>query len=176
MMRALFTLSLALVCGAAHGAQSIGRLFFTPNERAQLDWARTHKQRPQSVAPAEPAEVSPAPHVITYDGIVRRSDGRAILWLNSRAAEEKEALSGLPVTGRVRPDGAVTLHVPQSGGNVDLKVGQRAELHTGKVTEGRAPATSSPDHSTPQPKAPSDANVGRTEKGALQPPPRQDTK
>ena len=167
MMRVLFTVAVALMCSAAHGAESIGRLFFTPQERAQLDWARTHKQRPQSLAPAEPAEVASAPHVITYDGIVRRSDGRAILWLNSRVAEEKEALSGLPVSGRVRSDGAVTLHVPQSGGNVDLKVGQRAELHTGRVAEGRAPAASSAENNAAQAK-PADPKTGTSGKGELQ--------
>ena len=175
MMRGLFTLSLALVCSAAHGSESIGRLFFTPQERAQLDWARTHKQRPQTVVPAELAEVAPAPHVITYDGIVRRSDGKAILWLNSRVAEEKEALSGLPVTGRVRSDGAVTLHVPQSGANVDLKVGQRAELHTGRVVEGRAPATSSAENNAAQAK-PSEPKTDRSEKGEPQSSARHEAK
>jgi hypothetical protein len=126
--------------GAAQPAvQPIGRLFFTPAERAQLDVARANKRvaEPPAGKSAEPPR--PETQIITYNGIVRRSDGKATLWLNSRAADEKEALSGLPVSGRVRPDGGVTLQVPNSGGTIDLRVGQRAELQTGRVSEARPP-------------------------------------
>jgi hypothetical protein len=79
---------------------------------------------------------SPPTQIITYSGIVRRSDGRSTLWLNNRAAEEKEAFAGLAVSGHVGANGAVTLQGP-SGSTVQLKVGQRAELQTGKVAEAR---------------------------------------
>jgi hypothetical protein len=139
MKRALVCLGLAaLACaGPASSAQPIGRLFFTPAERAQLDNARAQKRAPQPTSAAQPVDTRPETQVITYNGIVRRSDGKSILWLNNRPADEKEALSGLAITGRVRPDGAVTLQVPGSGSSVDLKVGQRAELQTGKVSESR---------------------------------------
>src|SRR5687767_14949009 len=91
----------------------LGRLFYTPAERAQLDIARM--QRKPTPAPAsssaEPAVPESAPQVVTYRGIVRRSDGRATLWINNRAVDEKEALSGLNLKGSVRPDGAVSLQV-----------------------------------------------------------------
>jgi hypothetical protein len=135
MMRLLFIVFTLAVVNAASAEQPLGRLFFTPAERAQLDEARTHKQRsPQSTA-TEPV-ASPATQTITYSGIVRRSDGKSILWLNNRAAEEKEALARLAVDGRVGADGAVTLQ-GASGSTVRLKVGQRAELQTGKVAEAR---------------------------------------
>jgi hypothetical protein len=135
MMRLLFTVFSLAVANTASAEQPLGRLFFTPAERAQLDQARTHKQRsPQSTA-TEPVAL-PATQTITYSGIVRRSDGKSILWLNNRAAEEKEALAGLAVDGRVGADGAVTLQ-GAGGSTVRLKVGQRAELQTGKVAEAR---------------------------------------
>ena len=135
MTRLLLIVFSVSIANAAKAEQPLGRLFFTPAERAQLDQARTHKHRsPQSTAP-EPV-ASPATQTITYSGIVRRSDGKSILWLNNRAAEEKEALAGLPVDGRVGADGAVTLQ-GASGATVRLKVGQRAELQTGKVAEAR---------------------------------------
>ena len=139
MMRAAVTIALLAAAGAAGAAeQPIGRLFFTPAERAQLDAARSAKRVAEPATASKPA-VPPPPEtqIITYSGIVRRSDGKSILWLNSRATDEKEALSGLAVTGRVRPDGAVTLEVPNTGGTIDLKVGQRAELQTGRVSEAR---------------------------------------
>jgi hypothetical protein len=147
MIRALVSLVLVtLLVGAtpAGAAQPIGRLFFTPAERAQLDVARANKRvaEPASSKPSEPPP--PQTQIITYNGIVRRSDGKSILWLNSRAADEKEALSGLPVSGRVRPDGGVTLQVPNTGGTIDLKVGQRAELQTGRVVEARPAEKDSP--------------------------------
>ena len=149
MMHKAAAIALVLAAGVADAAQPIGGLFFTPAERAQLDSARTAKRVAEPAAgaaaskPAEPPQ--PETQVITYSGIVRRSDGKSILWLNSRAVDEKEALSGLAVSGRVRPDGAVTLHVPNTGETIDLKVGQRAELQTGRVSESRPPEKGGPD-------------------------------
>ena len=139
MIRALLVV---LACGAPSAlsaAQPLGRLFFSPVERAQLDAARANRQYTGAAAAAAAPE--PASQVITYSGIVRRSDGKSILWLNNRPAEEKDALRDLPVSGRVESDGAVTLVVPQTGGTLNLKVGQRAELQTGKVAEARPPAS-----------------------------------
>ena len=146
----------------------LGRLFFTPTERAQLDVARMQKKAPaQQRAAAEPVEAPPAPQVVTYGGIVRRSDGRAMLWLNNRLVDEKEALAGLSLKGKVRPDGAVTLQVPQTGGSIDVKVGQSVELQTGRVAEARKPPPEasnrrprknpSPAAGPPQPRHPSAA-------------------
>jgi hypothetical protein len=137
MMRlALFLLGLTLT-QAASAAQPVGRLFFTPSERAQLDAMRTQKPSPQQAAAAPPQEPRPTSQTITYSGIVRRNDGRSTLWLNNKPVDEKDALSGFAVTGRVRPDGAVTFQNPETGASINLKVGQRAELQTGRVAESR---------------------------------------
>jgi len=143
-MRPLALLLLALAAMPATAAQQLGRLFFTPAERAQLDQARAQKQKPQPKA-EEPA-APPAPQVVTYSGLVRRSDGKAVLWLNNRPVDEKEALSSLPVQGRVRKDGSVVVRVPQTGRTIDLKVGQTIELTSGAVAEGKpeAPASAPP--------------------------------
>ncbi|HUP94181.1 MAG TPA: hypothetical protein VM164_04685 [Burkholderiales bacterium] len=149
MRHALLLLAAAAFANAASAAQPFGRLFFTPAERAQLDVARTQKQRPPQVGTAETVETPPAPpapQIITYSGIVRRNDGSAVLWLNNRPVDAKDALSGLAVKGRVRPDGTVTMQGPQSGTNIELKVGQRAELQSGKVGEARpAPPPAKPE-------------------------------
>src|SRR6185295_17512420 len=77
----------------------------------------------------------PAPEIVNYGGMVRRSDGKTTVWLNSRAVTGKDS-PGANMLGKVRPDGTVTLQSPQSGRNVDLRVGQRADLLTGRVDEG----------------------------------------
>ena len=141
MMRTLVLVVMYAAASAAGAAQPLGRLFFSPAERAQLDAARVNKQHSIGSPGTAAAEPVPPSQVITYSGIVRRSDGKAILWLNNRPAEEKDALRDLALSGRVERDGAVTLHVPQTGGTLNLKVGQRAELQTGKVAEARSETT-----------------------------------
>jgi hypothetical protein len=155
MKRALFCLA-CLTVAANVSAAEIGRLFFTPAERAQLDVARTQKKSPAPPPAATAEEEMPAPQVVTYGGLVRRSDGKSMLWLNDRLLEEKEALTGPALQGKVRADGAVTLRTPQSGTSVDIKVGQSVELLSGKVAEGRSiepppkPAAKKPDESASQ--------------------------
>ena len=122
---------------ASRSAASIGRLFYTPAQRAALDVARRAKPVPQTAQAEAAPPPPPPPQVVSYGGIVRRSDGKAMLWINNRLVEEKEALKGLNLKGRVRPDGAVTLQVPDSGGSLEVKVGQSVEVHTGKVAETR---------------------------------------
>ncbi|MGZ8228235.1 MAG: hypothetical protein ACXW2A_01175 [Burkholderiales bacterium] len=138
MRRALAALVCGVMSAGAFAAQPVGRFFFTPAERAQLDGARLNKQRPAAVPSSEtPAEPLPLPQTVTYGGIVRRSDGKSMLWINNRLADEKEALTGLNLRGRVRSDGAVTLQVPNTGSSIDVKVGQSVEVLTGRVAEGR---------------------------------------
>jgi hypothetical protein len=126
-----------LVLAAAPHAMcaELGRLFFTPAERQQLDQTRLRKQVPAPTTTAQTVPPPEAPQVLTYSGIVRRSDGKAVLWLNNQPVEEKEALSSHAVSGRIRNDGSVTVRVPQSGRTVDLKVGQSVELPSGNVAE-----------------------------------------
>jgi hypothetical protein len=132
-MKALVFLLLLAAAPPAMSAEALGRLFFTPTERQQLDQARLRKPGPAQAAEAPPAPEPP--QVLKYSGIVRRSDGKSVLWLNNRPVDEKEALSSHSVSGRIRNDGSVTVRVPQSGRTVDLKVGQSVELPSGNVAE-----------------------------------------
>jgi hypothetical protein len=141
--------SLFLILPATVTGAELGRLFFTPAERAQLDGARTQKKAPPPPTATQPIEAS-APEIVNYGGIVRRSDGKALLWINNRVAEEKAALGALSLKGAVRPDGAVTLQVPQSGGTIAVKVGQSVDLQSGRVAEGHKMPASKPHSSEPQ--------------------------
>lgn len=164
MKRVLFCVTALMFGNAAAGeadskglaAQPLGRLFYTPAERAQLDIARMQKKpsADATAAAAPPPEPPPMPQTVTYGGIVRRSDGKAMLWINNRLVEEKEALTGLNVKGKVRPDGAVTLQVPQTGGSINVKVGQSVELQTGKIGEARKPEPKPPPEEVASPAVP----------------------
>ena len=111
-------------------------MFFTPSQRAQLDVAR--KQRARTTLATEKTEevltTAPVAQSITYDGVVRRSDGKSTVFLNSRPVHDKEP-AGAVVVGRIRADGGVTLQMPQSGRTVDLKPGQSIELLSGAIEE-----------------------------------------
>jgi hypothetical protein len=133
---------------AAKPAEPIGRMFFTPAQRAQLDVARTQRAR-TTLATEKTEEVvtsAPVPQTITYDGVVRRSDGKSTVWINSRPVNDKEPAGGAFIVGRIHADGAVSLQVPQSGRSVNLKPGQSIELLSGAIEERfvRKPAAPEP--------------------------------
>lgn len=98
MKRPLVFLGLLLITAPASHAD-LGRLFYTPEQRQQLEQARMHNRTQASAAPAE---VIATP--LTYDGVVIRSDGRSTRWTN----------------GKPQPGGAYTLH--RRG--ISLKPGQ----------------------------------------------------
>lgn len=84
MIRRLTLLSLVLVStsGVAEPrvAPTLGRLFFTPAERAALD-------RPSAPAPA-PA----ATDTLRIDGVLRSRSGRSTIWINGNAQQPDERL------------------------------------------------------------------------------------
>ncbi len=148
-MTRLLALACALLLGAgpAAAAEPLGKLFFTPAQRASLDVARSQKSRVTLSAEKNEEEAAPTPEVVTYGGMVRRSDGKTTIWLNNRAVQGNERAGGTSIVGRVRPDGGVSLQHPQTGRSVDLKPGQRVELLSGTIEESyaRKPPAAEPE-------------------------------
>jgi len=138
-----------------------GRLFFTPAQRASLDVARSQRARAALDTEKTEQEAAPVPQTITYGGMVRRSDGKSTVWFNNQPVNDREALGGAAIVGRVRADGSVTLQVPQTGRSVSLKPGQSVELLSGAVEEGysRSPAAEPAPKSKPTPKPAADATA-----------------
>lgn len=125
---------IALVLFGAHTASGadLGRMFFTPAQRATLDNARKQNLRIEiGTANAEPA--APVPQNLSVNGVVRRSDGKSTIWLNNRAVTEPQAGGVNVVTGK--NDNRVKLTDPESGRSVDLKVGQTVEIVSGTIQE-----------------------------------------
>ena len=145
-MRALLLTLLLVALPAAHAAELAGRLFFSPEQRVQLDQLRMQK------AVTSQARDEPIPETVTYNGIIRRSDGKTTIWMNNQPMSAAELRSGQAITGTVSRDGRILLQNPQAGvgGRLELKVGQSATLLSGKVDESfaqqRPPA---PDKSKP---------------------------
>jgi len=130
----LFALVGATAPVAAQPANPPGRLFFTPDQRASLDRARAQRARTTLSTENTEQDAAPVSQTIIYGGVVRRSDGKSTAWLNNQPVNDREQFGGA-IVGRVRPDGSVTLQVPQSGRSVSLKPGQSVELLSGAIEE-----------------------------------------
>jgi hypothetical protein len=147
-----------LACGAlvaaaplpAPAQERLGRLFFTPAQRASLDVARSQRARAAVATERPEQEAAPVPQSITYSGVLRRSDGKTTVWINNQPVHDRESAGAAAIVGRVRPDGSVTLQVPQSGRSVNLKPGQSVELLSGNVEEGYSRRLEAPK---PEPKS-----------------------
>jgi hypothetical protein len=129
-------LALALLAQPAVEAAetSLGRLFFTPEQRAALEQARRNNIRAEELA-AQAAVKPKAPRArkVVVNGLITRSDGMSVVWVNGKPVETETA-DGMRVSPTTS-QGSVVLRDPQKGRALRLKVGQRADLLTGKVEE-----------------------------------------
>lgn len=143
----ILLLLLPQLAGAADAP--LGRLFFTPDQRAQLDMLRTKK------VVASQTRDEPAPEFVTYNGIIRRSDGKTTVWVNNQALSEADLRDKPAIAGRVSRDGRIVLQAnqPQAAGKTQLKVGQSAELVSGQVAESYNSAAAATRAPKPDPAA-----------------------
>jgi hypothetical protein len=124
-----------LASAGSAGAADLGRLFFTPAQRATLDSARRQNIR-VDVGNETEQSAAPVPQHISVTGLVQRSDGKSTVWLNNRAVNEQQQTGGGIVVTADRKEQRVKLSVPESGRSVDLKVGQTVEVLSGTIAEG----------------------------------------
>jgi hypothetical protein len=129
---------------AAAQSEELGRLFFTPEQRAALD-ARRKARVPDKPA-AAPVTESPLTRV---QGAVRRADGRSTVWVNGEAIPEQPRGEG----ARVQSQAPAKVSVPlgENAQRYELRVGETLDRGSGevrdvigegeiKVRSGRAPA------------------------------------
>jgi hypothetical protein len=120
----------ALLGSAGARAQELGRLFFTPEQRAALD-ARRKARVPDKPAAAPQAE-SPVTRV---NGAVQRSGGRSTVWVNGEAIPEG-APSGVPQPApSAAGSGRVSLPAGESAQRYDLRVGESLDRGSGEVRD-----------------------------------------
>jgi hypothetical protein len=112
---------LALAPGAH--AQELGRLFFTPQQRADLD-ARRKARVPDKAAPAVASPVT------RLDGYVKRSRGPSTVWINGESMPEGAADAPRIDRG---PSGSVSIGVGEAGGRVRMKPGESLDRGNGEV-------------------------------------------
>ncbi|HUW38335.1 MAG TPA: hypothetical protein VMV91_13505 [Rhodocyclaceae bacterium] len=124
---ALATLAVALALTSATRpalAAGLGSLFFTPEQRSRLDRQRNGDRQP----PTDSA-------LLVIDGVVRRSDGRTVIWINGVA--QRGGIPGIRIFPSPQDPSRVTLGI-QGGAPVRLRVGESVNRATRKRDDGLA--------------------------------------
>ena len=118
-MRSLVLIALLLpgVCFA----QEVGRLFFTPEQRAALDARRKAR------VPDKPAAVVVASPTTRVDGFVQRSNGPSTVWVNGEPLPEGSE------GPRIGP--RVSVPLGEGGRRAALKPGEVLDRGTGEVRD-----------------------------------------
>lgn len=128
---ALFCSSLGFAPLAQANHANMGRLFFTPAERTQLE--QQHKQQTYKAQMSDNGEDERAS--ITVNGLIKRSDGSRIVWVNGRA--QKLSAGGDP--------NKVPVTVPGQSKPVQVKVGQRVLIDSPLPTKAAPSKTEEDD-------------------------------
>jgi hypothetical protein len=127
-------------------AQAIGRLFYTPRERADMDQARQLAEKNHADSAA--STVNQVGDQVTLDGFVRKNNGKTTVWINQMPQHGRENPQGITIVQSGRHSSIVSMQLP-SGKSIDLKPGQTFDASNGKVSDV-VDSASSP----PAPKAP----------------------
>lgn len=108
--------ALALATSSPASAEELGRLFYTPEQRAQLDI-----EHARNTTPAD------SPNVMSIDGIVQRHGGERTVWIN-----------GVPQVAGQSDDRApesVPVAVPGQPQPIKIKVGQKVIVNPAPAKE-----------------------------------------
>jgi len=108
-------------------AEDLGRLFFTPEQRAALD-ARRKARVPDR--PNITTTVSPTTRL---DGYVKRQGGRSTVFVNGDAVLEGTA--DAPLVDPERRGGRVPVTSGEGGQRVELRPGETLDRGTGQVRD-----------------------------------------
>jgi hypothetical protein len=132
-------------------AEPLGRLFFTEEERVNLErlrWASpeevSHIQEKQEVESEKPAQPE-KPAFVTLSGVMIRGNGRQTVWLNGVSYDRSQ----LPENVRVRKPftaGQIEFRVVEKGKTYSLRPGQTLDVDSGLIREAhqRTPEVAAP--------------------------------
>ena len=127
---ALAALGITLAGAASAQVQELGRLFFTPEQRAALD-ARRRARVPDKPA-ATPVTESP---ITRINGAVQRGGGKSTVWVNGEMIPEGAQAEGARVTPRSPSPGRVTIPAGEGAQRYDLRVGESVDRSSGEVRD-----------------------------------------
>jgi hypothetical protein len=107
-------------------AQELGRLFFTPEQRAAMDARRKAR------VPDKPAATVVASPETKLDGFVQRSSGPSTVWVNGEPLPEGSA--DAPRIGR-GAEPRVSVPLGEGGRRAGMKPGEVLDRGTGEVRD-----------------------------------------
>ena len=130
MRRAIASGVLCVLAAAAGpaGAQPLGRLFFTPEQRDALD-ARRKARLPDKPAAAAPLRST------RVDGYVLRSGGKSTVWVNGEAITEGSRADEVRAFVRGGAPGRASVSVGESRQRVELKIGATLDHGSGEARD-----------------------------------------
>lgn len=117
----MVAVGLSVVSGASR-SEHVGRLFFTPEQRAALDARRRAR------VPDKPAAVVVASPTTRLDGFVKRSSGPSTVWVNGAPLTE-----GTGEAPRIGP--RVSISVGEGGRRATLRPGEVLDRGSGEVRD-----------------------------------------
>ena len=129
--RIVLILTALLTVNPAAADDSLGRIFFTPAQRAALDAGKQIKQ-PKTAKRTPRVRV---PASITLNGIVVRSDGERTVWINERVFQGNRNPSGLRVNPSARTPAVADIQIRDKRKSVKLSVGQTYRRSSGEIIE-----------------------------------------
>lgn len=116
-------------------AEGLGRLFFTPAQRSQLE---QRNYVPSNVTNAD-SNTPDNGRTLTVNGIVQRNGGKRTVWVNGMSRQEQSD---------ARTPESVTIAIPDQNKSVRLKVGQRVLLSPTTSPNTAKPSVDKQDPST----------------------------
>ncbi len=97
--------------------EEVGRLFFTPEQRLQLEQLESK--------PKGETEIIISDKIIV-NGIVQRNGGSRVVWING-APQSRESSNGILIERDIEPD-SVPVKILGADNSIRLKVGQSIDL------------------------------------------------
>jgi len=107
--------------------EMLGRLFYTPGQRAALN------ANIRSVT-EKPKERIPTPPSVTLSGVVTRSDGERTIWIDGRVYHQGNPINIRVIINPENPAGA-ELTVQGVSKSMPVRVGQKLDPASGNTSE-----------------------------------------
>ena len=102
---------------AAFGEEKLGRLFFTPQQRIQLEQLENK--------PKGETEIIISDNIVV-NGIVQRNGGSRVVWING-IPQSRKSSNGISIERDIEPD-SVPVKILGADNSIRLKVGQSINL------------------------------------------------
>ena len=124
LLLTLFTGIAGIPAASAQSNESLGRLFLSPERRANLDRQRQLNQTQSRETLSENAS-------LTLNGVVRRSSGRNTAWINGNAVDEKSAGNNVRFPPRAQAP-IDSVGITAAGSSQALRVGESVNHESGE--------------------------------------------